>query len=170
MILDPTVLSLTIALMLLMVMLLVGVIHSRLHWIIKAIMIMLSLAVAGMSYATYVNKLGWAVVDEPPELFQVLGSVVREPNQSDPGAIYVWYKVPGTKEPRAIILPYTKEMHKKMNKAKGMMERGQQVFMKGKKGAKPKVLGDSDNAESQTIMDFVPPPRTIPDKDPQNSG
>lgn len=167
MMLDPTVLGLTAALMFLMVILLIGVIHSRLGWVTKALMIGASLIVAGLSYSTYVRNLGWAVVDEPPALFQILGAVVREPNQKDPGAIYIWYKEQGQMEPRSIKMPYSKDLHKQMNKAKGMMEAGRPVFAKGKKGNKPKVKGEANDAESKTIMDFVPPPQTIPDKNAQ---
>lgn len=167
MMLDPTVLGLTAALMFLMVILLIGVIHSRLGWITKSMMIVASLLVAGMSYATYVRNLGWAVVDEPPALFQILGAQVREPNSKDPGAIYIWYKENGQQEPRSIKLPYSKDMHKQMNKAKGMLENGKPVFAKGKKGNKPKVKGEANDAESKVMMDFVPPPQTLPEKDPQ---
>ena len=58
---DYTVLFVTLVVMFLMVLLLIGCIYSRLHWVVKSVMIALSLLVAAVLYETVQNSLGWPV-------------------------------------------------------------------------------------------------------------
>lgn len=84
---------------------------------------------------------GWPVPIYPPEMSFVKDSLVMEPTQDDPGAIYVLaisFTMPDGKKvynpkdflkdikpgvPRIYKLPYCKDQHKKVSKkkAKGMM-------------------------------------------------
>ena len=91
---------------------------------------------------------GWPVPEYPPEMSYVRDSMVIEPTQDDPGAIYVLaisFTMPDGERaynpkdflkdikpgvPRIYKLPYSKEQHKKASKKKG---KGQMLFWKTKK-------------------------------------
>jgi len=91
---------------------------------------------------------GWPVPMYPPEMSFVKDSMVVEPTQDDPGAIYIWaitFTKPDGKRiynpkdflsdikpgvPRVYKLPYSKEEQKKAGKKKG---KGQLLFFKNKK-------------------------------------
>lgn len=180
---DPTVLFITISLMFIMALLLIGTIHSRLHWITKSFFIVFSLAVVTMDYKALTDSLGWPVIDSLPDSFQVLGAEIDEPSQGNNGAIYVWYKTyEDGSRPRSVQIPYTKENHKQMAKAQSMLSEGQQVHMSRSRAGKgtPGSAKDGDeleansesrrgqsNFQSPAPLDFVPPPDALPLKDAQ---
>jgi len=108
---------------------------------------------------------GWPVPIYPPEMSFVKDSMVVEPTQDDPGAIYIlaitFTKLDGSKiynpkdflsdikpgVPRIYKLPYTKDRHKKTAQKKG---KSQMLFFKNKKkGFKiidfAKILPKEDN-------------------------
>ena len=169
MVIDYTVLGQTLVVMFLMVLLLVGAIYSRLHWVPKAILIVLSLSVATVSYTIYQRSLGWPVADKMPEKFQLIASVIDEPSNDgkNPGAIYLWVKDYRSEAPRSIKLPYDRATHKKMMQARQKMQEGQSVHMRAGTEKKPKSGGasGSDDTDGKQVLDFVPPPSTLPDKD-----
>lgn len=176
---DPTVLFISISLMFMLALLLIGTIHSRLHWIAKAFFIVFSLAVVTMDYKALTDSLGWPVLDNLPDSFQVLGVEIREPARGDEGAIYVWYRTyEEGREPRNVRIPYTKDMHKKMAKAQSMLAKGQKVHMskfkqgEGAQGSGREGKGQpgdsrrgQSNFQSPGPLDFVPPPDALPLKD-----
>ena len=135
---DPIAATLALITMFTLVLLLVGVLYSRLHWTLKAGLIVLSMGAAVLSFHTYRESRGWpVVVAEAPDLFQFISGVAREPNpeRQDKGALIFWIVEPGKKEPRAITLPYSRENHKKMEQAKGKTAKGETVHMGKKAGA-----------------------------------
>lgn len=179
---DPTVLIVLISLMFIMALLLIGTIHSRLHWLTKSFFILFSLAVVAMDYKVLTDSLGWPVKDELPDDLQVLGVEIREPSNSasKDGAIYVWYRTydQGTK-PRSVQIEYTENMHRTMSKAQAMLAQGEQVHMsrykqgKGNQGNRTDGEGTDigeqrrgqSNFQSPGPLDFVPPPDALPLKD-----
>lgn len=182
---DQNILLITASAMFVFVLLLIACIHSVLHWTIKSMLISMSLVVAAMDYHILVNSLGYPVSDDPPSRFKLLGVVVDEPDQrtGSKGEIYIWYQDPKNAEPRNITMPYTKELHKKMGEAKERLRKGENVYMmdasnqdgdaqngsgKNKKGSgKPgDGRGNGRPSDLQAPLDFVPPPDTIPEKDP----
>lgn len=179
--------------MFLMVILLIGVIYSRLHWAAKSGFIIMSLVCACMSFVTFRAALGWPVkLPKAPSEFQFVYGAAREPiaGRGDPGAIYLWIMEPGSKEPRSVQIPYTRENHKKVEQAKKKVNEGKTVYMKsggedgdddgepgqkgqskGKQGKKGKESGakngqsGADDDDSDGQIDFIPPPNTLPEKD-----
>jgi len=91
---------------------------------------------------------GWPVAEFPPEMSYIKDSMVVEPTQDDPGAIYIWtisFTTPDGKAiynpkdflkdikpgvPRIYQLPYSKERHKKATKKK---KGGEMLFFQNKK-------------------------------------
>jgi hypothetical protein len=140
--------TITLITMFLMVILLIGVIYSRLHWAAKSGFIIMSLVCACVSFVTFRAALGWSVkLPKAPAEFQFIFGAAREPisGKGDPGAIYLWIIEPGTKEPRSIQIPYSREAHKKVEQAKKKVGEGKTVYMKGGTGDDDE---DGDEAEA----------------------
>lgn len=181
---DTTVLFIAISLMFMLTLLLIGTIHSRLHWAAKAFFIVFSLAVVTMDYKVLTDSLGWPVKDALPNSFRLLGTVIEEPSISSnrEGAIYVWYVTyDADGKPRNVQIPYSKDMHKAMSKAQSMLAKGQQVHMsrfkqgegslgRGKPGQSDQQGEGRQGQSTYQIpgpLDFVPPPDAVPMKDEQ---
>ncbi|MEY8877016.1 MAG: hypothetical protein AB9M60_10940 [Leptothrix sp. (in: b-proteobacteria)] len=82
---------------------------------------------------------GWPSSDALPERFVLLASVIEEPTNKTPGALFVWVQAlengkPG-RAPRAYQLPYTKDLHALLNE--GMKKARQGVSQLGT--AEPKA-------------------------------
>jgi hypothetical protein len=177
------------AFMFLCALLLIGVIYSRIHWILKAILVASSLGFSTFAYTAYETARGYPVQAQPPKVFRYLGNMVREPSSSsnDPGAIFVWLVDPkGRVEPRAIVIPYSKENRDALSRAKKKMSGGEDVFMSLSEkeedgGAESRNGGGNQGtAEGQRqggrggdsrpyktkhqVLDIVPPPDTLPKK------
>lgn len=164
-----------------------GVIYSRVHWMLKAAMVLFSLAFGVLFYWAHVEALGYPVAVQPPELFRLLAADVHEPASvnGDAGAIYMWIIVDNSRQPRALALPYSDDLRKKMAQAKKKLQHGDMVFMgksaqakAGSSGSKAKAgnqkpgKGGGNNQvpyqlNSAISLDFKQPPNTLPKKEPQ---
>jgi hypothetical protein len=62
---------------------------------------------------------GWPVEIAPPDEFNLLSELVREPDpqNGDGGAMYFWINTPAEPTPRAIELPYSKPLHRAVDEA-----------------------------------------------------
>ena len=164
---------------------------TKIHWVLKAGFTVLSLAVIFMFYTSLMKSLGWPLNYKPTATMLIEGIDVREPNTKFSGIIYLWYVdvdqalktgIPGI--PRAIHIPYNKEILKKLAQAQGQMAAGMPVYMKfgtggetgpngntnnkyGKKAdenAKSKGTIDQHENFNNGLLDFVKPPDLIPKK------
>ena len=182
---DQNILLITTSAMFIFVLLLIACIHSRLHWAIKSFLISISLLVTAIDYHILVDSLGYPVSDDPPSRLKLMGVIIDEPDPHirSKGGIYIWYQDLHNIEPRNITIPYSKELHKKMSEAKERLRKGENVYMmdtskqsgdaqgkssNGKQGSgKPNGNGSNSNPDNlQVPLDFIPPPDTIPEKDP----
>lgn len=183
-VIDPAALALAATTMGLLVFLAIGVLYSRLHWLAKAALITLTLAVAGISYRAHVSLLGYPVSTIPQDTFRVIAVEIEEPIpvMRKTGAIWVWTKQKGDPEPRAIRLPYDRKTHEQMQKAQDMIRKGKPVHMRGTKQAMEGADGNpggkssdrpnngaqggspSSQSGEQGPLDFVAPPSTLPSK------
>jgi hypothetical protein len=177
------------AFMFLCAMLSLGVIYGRIHWTLKALLVVSSLAFCVVAYDAYQGALGYPVIAKPPALFQFMYGIVHEPASSrgDIGAIYLWLVDPkGHSEPRAIQLPYSKTNRDAIAQAKKKIQAGQQVFMSFSDGQSKDGKGDGAAAPGKNgrpgdqrssgggntvpykldsiVLDFAPPPDTLPKK------
>jgi hypothetical protein len=162
-------------------LLLLGIIYGRFHWTIKALLVVSSLLFCSFDYKAYQDTLGYPVFVSPPETFQFYFGLVQEPSR-DPGKIYLWISIPNQKEPRVIEIPYSKRNRDTTASAKEKVKRGEQVYMsmKSKQGkgdadgnngqpGEGKATGHSGNTVpydlKDNVLDFVPPPDTVPKKE-----
>lgn len=71
---------------------------------------------------------GWPARSAMPERFVLLATVIEEPNKFSPGAVYVWVNAleqgKPAREPRAFVLPYSKQLHSDMSEAMKKVRQG----------------------------------------------
>jgi len=114
----------TASFMFIVCLLLLGVIYSRIHWLLKASLVLISLAFCSFFYIAFDHSLGYPTAVKPDDRLPYVASVVREPAPAshDPGAIYVWLMVQGV--PRAIVLPFSIENRHVLSRANQQIETG----------------------------------------------
>lgn len=173
----------TASFMFLTILLLIGVIYSRMHWSVKAFLVLSSLLFSGFFYHGYIGSLGYPALIDPPKLFRFIYAVVHEPSviSDDPGAIYIWLMTDSS-TPRSIVIPYSVENRKKVAQAKKKVQEGQIVYMGkpenqkrdgnsiGTGGQQHKSIGSSSvpyNVDGSDDLAFKPTPDTVPKKDAQ---
>jgi len=99
-------------------------IHILRKFFLLIVVIPLAFAIYFLAYATYTDLLGGPTTAPLPEEFFVLGSTVDEPV-----AIYAWVITRDSKVPRAHMLPYSKDLHREMDKAIQILQMGKKVKM-----------------------------------------
>ncbi len=161
---EISVVGLTIMFGFLTVLLLSLNLRSNWHWLVKAGTILLAgyfWVVAFFSISAFV---GLPSPDTMPEDFTFVWSTEREPIKRFPGAIYVWVITDGDKVPRAYKLPYTKDLHKKVFVAKGMICAGEVI--RGKKLHIGNLRGTRGQMEQPYFEFAILPPVELPPKIP----
>ena len=171
------------------ILLLLGVIYSRVHWLLKATLVVVSLGFGGLFYRGYVGSLGYPAPVQAPSLFRFLYGYIHEPYalKGDPGAIYVWLMTPDNELPRVISMPYSAASRKVIGEAKKKVEQGEMVYLglagegksKSGEGGTPSSSpgGGSEHklptgrnslpydVRGETTLEFEAPPDTVPRKD-----
>ena len=175
--------------MFLAVLLLLGVIYSRVHWIPKAILVLISLLFGGVFYQGYLASLGYPAPITVPAMFRFVYAYVREPYplKGDSGAIYIWMLTPGNEVPRVMSVPYSDKTRKMIGEAKKKAERGEIVYLglagNGKSSDGGGKASSSDpgsgsthkssmgpkslpyDVKNEETLEFKAPPDTVPRKD-----
>lgn len=120
---NETLLQLSLAYVFLTALLLLCLIFSRIHWWLKAGLIVLAVIFYGFSYQGWKESQGWPTAVDLPEKFLLHFSVIEEPDKEagTEGAIFIWLTdLKGQQladSPRAYRLPYHQDTHNKLNEA-----------------------------------------------------
>jgi hypothetical protein len=162
---------LTLAFIFTTVVLLGLFIRSEWGYPIKAAAISLAAIFYILIYFSIIGMQGWPTEASLPEDVEVVWGYVDPPNKKigKDGFIVLWVLDRTDesigKKPRAHLLPYTKEMHKKIEEAKKEQQKGKKTGAKrrskdkGKKGFVP-----PDATEKQDLMFYKLPPLEVPTK------
>jgi hypothetical protein len=72
-----------------------------------------------LHYAGLKALVGWPADVEPPEQFNLISEVVREPDPTngDQGEVFFWITTAAEPTPRAIAVPYSKPLHEAVDEA-----------------------------------------------------
>ena len=112
---------------------------------------------------------GWPSGDPLPERFVLLAAVIDEPNAKRPGALYVWVNAleegKPTAQPRAFLLPYSKDVHALLNEGmkkirEGVSQVGTSEPKVGKRGLS--WLRPGNDAQNVKLRDMPVP--QLPEK------
>jgi hypothetical protein len=164
-----------IAFALLAALLLWIIIGSRGQWILKAMAIVLTLGTSLLFWHSLGDVEGWATTAPVPDDFEFHSYIVNEPSNSSPGSIFIWVTGGAAEEglslaakrdgePRAHIIPYSRESHERLEQATKAKKRGRRV--RGRRVEGRDVREGLDLPESEFVFYDMPSPR-IPEKDPQ---
>lgn len=148
------------------VLLLSLLVRSKWNWIIKSTATIITGGLFALAFVSIIDMQGWPTTDTIPETFQFVGYYVDNPNPmiGKEGFIVIWIlemnKEIG-KKPRSYIIPYSKEMHKKLQEAKKRRSAGQAI--KGERINKKQRKGNF--AESLDDLEFYDMPKpSLPPK------
>lgn len=142
---DPKSLAIPLAFILLAAVLCLLLIGSKWKWWQKLALIIIVPSFGLVVWASLGSYKGWPTTSDPPEKSLVCWMLVREPDlaRGDPGAIFLWlvpydekktalnplaYSSPGD-EPRAYALPYSRSLHKGLDRVKGVIKEGRPVVL-----------------------------------------
>jgi len=146
---------------------------STIHWIIKCVLTIAAIPVVFMFYFGLISSMGWPADVMPTCLLRVEGVDIREPMGDYNGDIYVWYldedeyvKTHKRPLPRSIHIPYTKADHSKFSLANEIINNGRQPLMRLKRpeGSSKLLSMSGGDGDGQGSADFVAPPNTLPVK------
>lgn len=108
--------------------------RARWRWPIKAAAILVTAGFFVGSFLAVQAMLGRPTEQAPSASFRLHAAVIEEPDprQGEPGAIYIWLsEADGAggygRPPRAHALPYTRELHEAVTKARQRLEEGREV-------------------------------------------
>jgi len=144
------------------VLLLWIIIGARGWWLLKVPVIAATLYFGIVVWYSVDSYLGWPSTQYPPRKFQLHWAIVDEPakGSQETGSIYLWLSKmkhdddkknekswekyftwlgyeQDPRNPRVYVVPYTRPLHEQMQKAQGMLKKGQKVigeFAPGKGG------------------------------------
>lgn len=125
------------------------VIGAKGKWWAKLTAIIIVPLFSFMMWNALLSFTGWPADTAIPDRMMLTGSIIVEPTQDNPGSIYIWgispvehdgfldYKAEEN-EPRAYKVPYTRELHKQIQRARELQQSGERVEIRSrnKKGKK----------------------------------
>ncbi len=112
------------------VLVLVMILYSRVHWGLKAAVVVLVSASYALTYFSFMALLGWPTDQRLPDRFRLVAAQVYEPDETrgTGGAVYLWAtdlsRDAGRVTPRAYELPYSPDLHAKVVEANNSLQKG----------------------------------------------
>ena len=126
--------GLTVAFSFFLLLLLLLLIYSRIGWYWKAGLIVLSICGVLLFKQGLHEQLGWPMDVPPTNTVEVIKVHIIEPVGAFKGAIYYWYLEPNSRAahtpPRAVVMPYTKEAHRKGAEMEEAIDKEETVMMR----------------------------------------
>ncbi|MGB1011507.1 MAG: hypothetical protein ACPGVP_17445 [Thiolinea sp.] len=116
---------------LVLALLMLVLLFSRLHWVLRLILVLLVSAAYWLAYQGWDRAQGWPSHNAVPEKFLLHGAVIEEPDKERgvSGTIFLWLsdltEHKPAELPRAYILPYSKRLHNSAQEALRMMRNGE---------------------------------------------
>lgn len=158
--------SLALAYALLGTLLLIALTRAALPWSLKTLLVLLTTAFYWVNFSTLQDIRGWPSDASPPERFQLLSTLIEEPDKREgtEGAIYLWGIPDGERTPRAYRLPYSEPLHEDTAEAEAMISDGKRVM--GRQRQQPESedsMSGGDGGGSRFIFEEAPR-RSLPPK------
>jgi len=172
---NGPVISLTVAYVLLGLLLISLNMRSDWPWPVKAIAIVTAVPLFMTTFVSLQALLGWPSASDLPEQFQLHAALVEEPSTGDDraGAIFLWLTPAGkvmdeavgpevSLLPRAFALPYSRDLHSRVEAMRDALQKGDLVAGRHKQGSPwARRFGQQDGG----VDLFTPPPPPMPSKD-----
>lgn len=167
-----------VAFLILSSLLLWFVIDTKRRFFLKLTLIIIIPALSIMIWQSLNTYLGWPTKNDLPKKAILIWAVINEPSAKtgDPGSIYLWltplqnakeqnslfeYKYKQN-EPRAYKIPYSREMHQRLQEAGELIRKGKIMGIEGMEG---KEFYRYRNQDDDLRFYELPPPK-LPEKEP----
>lgn len=170
---NEVLVGLSIAYIFLAALLLLALVYGRMNWMIKLILIGVSVGFYWISYINWQHAQGWPSQADLPKRFLFHAAVIEEPDETEgiKGRLFVWISDLTNDQPsdtpRAYVLPYDKDLHVKLDAAQRQMRNGNlQIGEVGGELFDPQATRDNTRiADKKIDLEFtdLPDPQ-LPEK------
>jgi len=142
---TASLLALAMAYVFLLFLVLLAIFRSEIGPGLKLVLASLCLGFYLWHYNALQDYLGWPAADGIPENFELISSIVVEPNQKsdEDGGIYLWVRdLDGDQlVPRSFRLPYQKLLHQQVDDTMRRQQQGERFV------GKPRVGGSANTTK-----------------------
>jgi hypothetical protein len=156
--LQSIIVTLSVAYALVGALLLAVLVYARLHWSVKAVVVVVTSAFYVVSFGGMRGLLGWASQERLPVSFKLLKSRIVEPHslEGDPGSIYLWVEELDEDNrpsgvPRAYRVPYSDALAEKTHTAENEIAAGHP------QGGRAADFGGGDGTIIDMVREYVTP-------------
>lgn len=147
---TPSVLTLGLAYVFLLSLVLLAIFKSEIGAGLKLVLASLCFGFYLWHYNALQDYLGWPAANGIPDNFELISSIVIEPNlkNDESGGVYLWLRDLDTDQlvPRSFRLPYNKLLHQRVDDTMRRQQQGERFVGRpraGGSGAKPQVEFES---------------------------
>ena len=147
---TASLLALALAYVFLLFLVLLAIFRSEIGAGLKLVLAFLCLGFYLWHYNSLQDYLGWPAADGIPRNFELISSIVVEPNlkSDEAGAIYIWVRDLDRDQlvPRSFRLPYQKLLHRQVDDTMRRQQQGERFVGKPRAGGsanKPEIEFES---------------------------
>lgn len=159
---TASLLSLALAYAFLLFLVLLAIFRSEIGAGLKLVLASLCFGFYLWHYNSLEDYLGWPAADGIPRNFELVSSIVVEPNlkNDEAGAIYIWVRdLDGDQlVPRSFRLPYQKLLHRQVDDTMHRQQQGERFVGKpraGGSGKKSKIEFESIQRDIKSLKSSV---------------
>lgn len=133
-------------------LLLVMLVYSRFHWVVKGLLVLFVSSFFYVAYHSLPDFMGWPTSYERPDKMQVVAIYIDAPNK-----VYLWghdmaLGISGQR-PRAYELPYTTRLNNSLNIASHKIKKGFPMIAEFRPPLKTQAL-KGDGLEKEPLDEF----------------
>lgn len=146
-------------------------IYSRLHWVLRLLLVLMVSGSYWIAYQGWDRAQGWPSSNPVPEKFLLHGAVIEEPDKENgvTGTIHLWLTDLSThqpaEQPRAHVLPYSKQLHSNAQEALRNMRNGELQLGTLQLEAGNKQAAGGYAGENPQLIEFSDlPKQALPEK------
>ena len=168
---NESILLLVAANVVVLALLMLVLLFSRLHWVLRLLLVLLVCGSYWIAYQGWDRAQGWPSSNSMPEKFLLHGAVIEEPNKEKgvTGTIFIWGTDLSTyqpaEQPRAYVMPYSKKLHSAAQEALRQMRNGELQLGTVLPELSAKQIADGNAGETPSLIEFSNlPKQALPEK------
>jgi hypothetical protein len=168
---NESILLLVAANVVVLALLMLVLVFSRLHWILRLLLVLMVSGSYWIAYQGWDRAQGWPSSNAVPEKFLLHGAVIEEPNKEEgvSGTIFLWLsdltEHQPAEQPRAYVMPYSKRLHNAAQEAIRHMRNGELQLGTVLPELSAKQVKDGNAGETPSLIEFTNlPKQALPEK------
>ncbi len=159
---TPSVLALGLAYVFLLSLVLLAIFKSEIGAGLKLVLASLCFGFYLWHYNALQDYLGWPAANGIPDNFELISSIVIEPNlkNDEAGGVYLWLRDLDTDQlvPRSFRLPYNKLLHQRVDDTMRRQQQGERFVGRpraGGSGEKPQIEFESVQRDIKSLKSGI---------------